>query len=312
VNQEPKPHQPDQFSFEKEPTPGASNEPEATEPKAEPVRSAVYPTPVAHERPSAPVAPVMKLDRTSGIAMYMLAVASGLVMLTGASYLISSVFRYFLVEKNNMFLYFDLSTIDLYFIVVTLLFGLVHFLAMGLVQKGSSNVGLGFRRRHEVVSAFWQTALALAILGSIVSLIYAPIENMIGESSSFSDTSDNGGELTASLLSSGFVLLFASILLWRDRMVAKGSNALIPTAIGALMLVGAVGASIAMMSMPKEEPETPSFESMTGGSSSSSTSDFNFETGTENDDMSSSSSSTNTWSFDSSSSSSDTTDPQQP
>lgn len=312
MNQEPKPNQPDQFSFEKEPTPSASNEPEATEPQAEPVRSAVYPTPVAHERPATSNAsPSVKLDRTSGIAMYMLAVVSGLIMLSGASYLIGSVFRYFLVEKNNMFMYFDLSSIDLYFVIVTLLFGLVHFLTMGLVQKGSSNVGLGFRRRHEAVSAFWQTLLALVILGSIVSLIYAPIENMIGGSSSLSDSSDNGGELTASLLSSSFVLLFAGILLWRDRLVAKGKNALIPEAIGAVLLVGAVGASIAMMSMPKEEPKTPNFESTFGGSSSSSTSDFNFETGTESDDTSSSSSSS-TWNFDSNSSSSDATESQQP
>jgi len=317
VNEEPKPNQPDQFSFEKEPTPTVSSEPETsarTAAPVDPVRSTIHPTPASHSRPTPAPTPSVKLDRTSGIAMYMLAVVSGLITLSGASYLISNVFRYFLVEKNDMFLYFDLSSIDLYFVVVTLLFGLVHFVSMALVQKGSSNVGLGFRRRHEAVSAVWQTLLALAILGSIVSLVYSPIDHAVNGSSSLSNPSENGAELTATMLSAGFVLLFASILLWRDRMVAKGNNAMIPTAIGALLLVSVVGASIVTMSIPKEEPKTPDFESMYGGSSSS-TSDFNFEASSEDDGSSSSSSS---WNFDSgstsdSSSSSDTsTSTQRP
>lgn len=294
MNEEPKPHQPDQFSFEKEPNPDTSNEPAAPAPQPEPVKPSIYPVPGAHSRAAA-ATPAVKMDRTSGIAMYMLSVVSGLIMLSGASYLVGNVLRYFLVEKNNMFLYFDLSSIDLYFVIVTILFGLVHFLTMGLVQKGSSNVGLGFRRRHEAISAVWQTLLALVILGSIVSLIYAPIDNMIGGSSSLTGENDNAGELPASLLSSGFVLLFAGVLLWRDRMVAKGNNAIVPAAIGALLLVAAVGASITMMSLPKEEPKTPDYESMYGGSGSSSTSDFNFEASTDGEDSSSSSSST--WNF---------------
>ena len=159
MNEQPKPNQPDQFSFEKEPTPETSTQPTSPGTQPEPTKPSIYPTPGAHSKAAA--TPSVKLDRTSGIAMYMLAVASGLVMLSGASYLIGSVFRYFIVEKNNMFLYFDLSSIDLYFVVVTLVFGLVHFLSMGLVQKGSSNVGLGFRRRHEAVSRISRAARAV-------------------------------------------------------------------------------------------------------------------------------------------------------
>jgi hypothetical protein len=311
VNEEPKPHQPDQFSFEKEPTPATTSEPEApaaAPTPAEPVRSAIYPTPGEHSRQAAAAAAAstVKLDRTSGVAMYMLAVVSGLITVSGASYLISDVLRYFFVEKNNMLLYFDLSSITLYFLVVTLLFGVVHFLTMALVQKGSSSVGLGFRRRHEAVSAVWQTLLALFILGSIVTFIHSPLDHAINGASSMTEPSERNGELTATMLSATFVLLFAGILLWRDRMVAKGNNALIPTAVGALLLVAVVGASIVTMSIPKEKPKTPDYESMYGGSSS--TSDFNFEASTEDD----SSSSSGSWSFDSESSSSDSTSSQQP
>lgn len=310
MNDQPKPNQPDQFSFEKEPAPETSTEPTSPEAQPDPVKPSIYPTPGAHTKSFA--APSVKLDRTSGIAMYMLAVASGLFAIVGASYLIGNVLRYFLVEKNNTFLYFDLSSIDLYFIVTTILFGLVHFVAMGLVQKGSSNIGLGFRRRHEAVSAFWQTLLALTILGSIVTLIYSPLDKQINGSDSMFGATSSTGELTATLLSAGFVLLLAAALLWRDRLVAKGNNAVIPAVVAGLLLTSVVVASIVMISLPKEKPKTPDYESMYGSSSSTSTSDFNIETSTDDEGASSSSSSSSSWNFDSTDSTSDSTDTQQP
>lgn len=279
MNQEPTQDPLNQFTFEREST----TPPQAAPPAQPHTPSTVTPTHTAFK----PVA-TGKLGRTSGVAMYLLAVVSGLLAIASASYLISTVLRYFLVEKNNGFMFFDLSSIDLYFIITTIIFGITFYVSMGLVQKGSSNVPLGFRRRHEIVGAIWQTILALFIIGSIITFIHSPLDMAINGTDGDKTA---GSQLTATLLSGLFTLLLAASLLWRDRTLAKGTNALAPTFVSAALLIGVVVASVVMISLPKEEPETPDYSSQMNSydsSSSSSSETYNFGTDTEDTDTSSS------------------------
>lgn len=279
------------FSFDQE-TPTKTTAPEtAVEPSPVPATAA---TPAYHATAPVQQPPIAKknLGRTSGIAMYMVGVAAGLVTISGTSYLISTVLHYFIVEKSDSMMFFDLSSIDLYFLVTTIVFGLAYFAAMASVQKGSSNVALGFRRRHEIVGAVWQTLLALAIIGSFITFVYAPLNLQLN--GTVGDKKADP-ELMSTLLSAGVIMLLSIAMLWRDRLLAKGLNGLVPTIISLLFIGGTVAATIVMLSQPEPKPKTPDYGNlMNTYDSSSTTPSSDFSAGSSSSDTSSTE-----WNFDS-------------
>jgi len=230
--------------------------------------------------------------------MYLVAVFSGLLAIASASYLISTVLRFFIVDKDNSLMFFDLSSIDLYFLVTTVVFALAYFIGMAMVQKGSSNVQLGFRRRHEIVSALWQSLLALTIAGSIVTFIYSPLDLMLNGTEG-DETA--GSQLTATILSAVFVLLLSVAMLWRDRMTAKGMNAIAPTMVSALLFLGVIIGGIVLISQPDPKQESLDYSNMMNeqtneaGSWSGDSDYYDFEATTDEGGSSSSGS----WTIDS-------------
>lgn len=286
--QEPTHDQPNQFAFEHESTNLPDGEPT---PQITPQPSRPLPTP-----PEKPVQ-VMKLDRTSGVAMYIFAILSGLFIVGGSSYLISTVLRHFLVEDENIFMFFDLSSIDLYFIIATTVFGFAYFTSTLLVQKGSSNVTLGFRRRHEIVSAVWQSLLALTIVGSIITFIHAPIDMNLNNTEI---TKTTRSELNVTLLSASFTLVLAGLLLWSDRALSKGKNTLIPTVVSAAMIIALVVVGVVMAVEPKKDTPTTDYSIPTSTYESSSSSSSNSSSSSSTSDDSSSSDSSDSSTYDSS------------
>jgi hypothetical protein len=246
VNQEPNPDPIENLPFETESTAQSQPQPETTEPAVTPAPARWTPQPPAKK-------PTVSLsrERTSGVAMYMLGIVSGIFMLGSASYLASNVFGYFLVDKNDSFLYFDLSSIDLYFVVAAIVLGLIHFFAIAMVGRGSGDVEYGFRSRHEMVGALFQTILAITLIGGLITLIHTPLDAAINPS----EDAMQAENVKSTVVSTLFVMILAGTLLWRDRKLSKGLATLIPAGVAALLTAGIITASIIVLSLPKEEPK---------------------------------------------------------
>lgn len=222
--------------------------------------------------------PVAAFDEPVGVGnlgLYLVRMLSGVSLLASTSYLTWTLLNYFLSEPSE-FMFFDLSTLNLYVLIYGALFGAVYVITSMRLDRAQKDAS-AFGRPQQVASAVWQAVLVVWGITALASLMYAPISAATAGDAS-------GKNIAIEVLSSLYALGMTVLLFWHDKRLVKAQANLVPTAVLGVVLVGILVAVTITTMNPKQVKSTDSydynssmFDSSSGDSTTDSTTDANSE-----------------------------------
>lgn len=190
-----------------------------------------------------------KANNTSDTTARLVVLFAGLSTLCSSSYLAGRVLYRLLVEKDTSFLFFDLSSFDLYVVISLAMFALLYFLSARRVEKATQT--------SNTVTSIWQALLIVILVGSIVSLIYSPVSAAIGLE--WNGDKNTGSVIAYEMLSALFVTVLSGILLFRERLHSKNRSTLLPMIISLILVVAVLIPAVIFILQPKEQKQNDSY-----------------------------------------------------